>query len=111
MSTSMIGKVYVDEKSEAYKRVTAAGFTIDRLAVDYVPEKSAYLMSINFTCVCGTQEILVNYFEDYIAGVIDAAKMIEDADALSEDHLREDGYTEDEIKRIRAPYEHQRAVA
>ena len=86
----------VDRSSESYQRITAAGFTIE----DGLPigESIAYF----FRCVCGKEEMGIISKEENIP--YDIAGAIERAGGVSETHLRKDGYSEEDIKRIRAPY-------
>lgn len=100
----------VDRHTEAYKRITSAGFTIGEFVGDgifdcYVP----------FVCVCGKTEYLstqgshitkCKYWDTgYGYELIDVAAILESLGSVSEEHLREDGYSEDEIKRIRSAYQ------
>lgn len=104
--------------SEAYKRVTEAGFTIGEVQV--TEEMGGTTVSCIFSCVCGKQEYLgfrIDTGEDlashyltrsrYLNGFnqLDVALMLEDFGALSPQHLRNDGYSEEEIKYIRRAYE------
>ena len=102
----------INRYSEAYKRVSSAGFHINRAEVIRNKwQKRSFLMRsysvfVYFTCVCGTEEILyISNYEFYGEKIpFDAADHIEKTGALDPEHLRQDGYTEEQIKQIRAVY-------
>lgn len=103
--------------SEAYKRVTSAGFTIDEpefrdlnsIGANW-SDRYGQFFDCRFTCTCGTKEMLRYEFRDAMhrgfldGNLIDIAAMIERLGAVSRDHLRADGYTEEQIDKIRAAY-------
>lgn len=108
----------IDRTSEAYMRMSAAGFKvhkaykIDRRAFSSTFNNSDY--RVEFECVCGRVEILTqNVIEDVAALHYhytkpegwDAALDIERVGAVSEEHLREDGFSETDIRRIRFVYD------
>ncbi len=65
-----------------------SGFTLIDLSMDEILAKQNYVPWLNFR-----------------TGKIDVAMMLEHVGSVSEKHLRADGYSEEEIKKIRAPYE------
>jgi hypothetical protein len=114
----------IDTTSLAYKRFTEAGFSIDEMSVLDSGNGEIKLRG-KFTCVCGKVEyfqIIFNfnvymdissstnlpisfvrtYTKDY---EVDIARLLEVNGAVSVEHLRKDGYTEEQIKEIRKPYE------
>lgn len=102
----------VDTTSPAYKAFTAGGFTFKVVVLtqreDLRGMPTQY--TITFQCVCGSVEDFCALYEvghspKYIRnGRIDAAQWLEDIGALSPAHLRRDGYTEEQIERIRAHF-------
>lgn len=104
----------INKDSCAYKRVSAGSFKImDRIIRSVVPEhyrKESQNFRFDWFCVCGRQEATEVYWLEiqncYLSdeNKIDVAKVIEDRGGISEDHLREDGFSEHEIKQIRIAY-------
>ncbi len=88
----------IDRDSNAYHRVVAAGFSIGD--AEYF---DGHYIRIPFTCVCGRTEQL-NYIGPHDPSAFDVAAIMEEAGALSVEHLRADGYSEIEIEKIRRPY-------
>lgn len=102
-------RIKVDRASEAYKRIMSAGFRIANvnLRKSYVGEEKIYTPVIRFECVCGrveTAEGFVYYGRNELPKRLDIAQMIEEAGAVSVQHLKEDGYTEEQITYIRRYY-------
>lgn len=117
----------VDRSSPAYKRITSAGFTIGEIrqitrtsstgsvtisGTYWLPtwgEDRPVQFACPFTCVCGNSEVLYFTLDPYehfriCTEKYDVAQKIEDLGGVSVEHLREDGYSEDEIKNIRRAY-------
>lgn len=100
-------EIAVDRNSPAYKRITGAGFYIKDIEVNYVPERYMYLVCERFVCVCGKEEMFVDYMDELelqARKVKDVAQIIEDTGQISVEHLREDGYSEEQISEIRKAY-------
>lgn len=110
----------LNRSSDAYRRVTAAGFEPKEPIIEYRVDLSGAPIQIllQLKCICGREEELALLFDDqgefredlqytkYLSeNFYDWAQHIEDLGAISVEHLREDGYTEEEIKNIRRPYE------
>lgn len=100
--------------SDAYKRITEAGFKINYLEV--FKNIKEFMFRASFTCVCNEIEFLQYYLpvKDMCGFVsedktIDVAHILETCGAVSEAHLREDGFSEEDIKCIRIPYERLKA--
>lgn len=105
---------HVDRKSEAYNKITKAGFHIhDILCEEIQGYFGAYVLTIPFNCVCGKKEVLILSACDweFHNNTIDIAYILEKKGAIAEEHLRSDGYTEDEICKIREPYNNLKEVA
>lgn len=115
-------EVEFTKNTEAYRRLSAAGFTIDyvsrckRIHPDYPEEDFIWEYNVSFSCICKMEEVLVVRMSDAQRRIdhnpyfpeldlIDAAFAIEQAGAVAEEHLRQDGFTEDQILMIRRPYE------
>ena len=96
----------VNRTSNAYHRMTQAGFIIDEI----MQIAGTRRISCRFTCVCGRiEEVMVEadatFMELYSYGDrVDIAQLLENCGAVSVEHLRQDGYTEDQIKEIRKSY-------
>lgn len=90
--------------STADTRLKAAGFEVYQLKVDWIPEKKKWLVTASFKCVCGTIEDLSDYYDEPPQN-LNAAEWIEKSGAVSEKHLRNDGFSEIDIKRIRSVYD------
>lgn len=99
--------------SKAYVRITAAGFTIGEPDVrDTFGDIS---LMCTFTCVCGRTEsfhkMLRGYeprffkHDDLFKNGWDVALELERFGSVSVDHLKKDGFSEQEIKRIRYVYD------
>ncbi len=88
----------------AYSRLKEAGFSVKDFDVFFNKQYDAFIHSVTFVCVCGTVERL-SWLNDAVEHNADVAQKIEAVGAVSEEHLREDGYTEEQIKEIRKPYE------
>ncbi len=111
--------VHLDTSSEAYGRLTRAGFTIDEWSLHawgfssfgFMPAAEVfrwqeYQVTCNFTCVCGKRETIVCQIEGAeVYEPIDIAQKIEDFGGIDEEHLRSDGYSEEQIKHIRKEYD------
>lgn len=100
----------VDTETHAYKRLMAVGFIIDNFEYGY-NKLDYFFVRCDFTCICKRDEHFLDRTTDiltwqrYIKGnKFDVARRIEELGAISVDHLRKDGYSEEEIARIRAPY-------
>jgi hypothetical protein len=111
--------IEINKNTASYKRMEIAGFKIKNCYSDCFHSTSGELyhediVSVSFECVCGKVERAIKLFDScrqYFTPqyhmhrvVIDAAKLIEDIGALSEEHLRNDNFSEDEIKYIRRAY-------
>jgi len=116
-----------NRESPAYDRITRAGFTIKEpvarpYQVMFFEDSYGVHLLTDFVCVCGTEEAVgqrftakapseLRYFRRNRGMIeVDIAQVIEDLDGVSVEHLRSDGYSEEEIKRIRAPYAEQDAL-
>lgn len=106
-ATTTMHEVIINRVSESYQRFTAAGFAIDgghmyeKITYD-VGAWRVYTAVIFFTCVCGKKEVAVFSIDShYLNIIVDAAWHILNSPALSEEHLRDDGYSEEQIKKIR----------
>lgn len=111
-------RAILNKTSKSYERVTSGGFTIDPdIFLNKIDSKEYLIVSAFFTCVCGRIE-RVSFHTDKpgfppskwmeLKGdnlLVDVAKVIEDIGANSVKHLRNDGYTEEQIKQIRKPYD------
>lgn len=95
--------------------MSAAGFKITKFEAWKCLHLSGrpIRLDIEMLCVCGRRGSLPVMFDtrseleaDKYYGVngYNAAQMFEDIGEFSEDHLREDGYNEDQIRQIRKPY-------
>lgn len=118
----------VDKTTPAYHRVTTAGFKLG-LVSRYIWKEWNLLQvryAADMVCVCGRTETLYSHQcydlnELAVARTpvdrlidlqvpmnrddeVDLALMIENAGAVDEEHLRQDGYSEKEIKHIRRAY-------
>lgn len=98
--------IKVNRNTAAYYRIISAGFRISginliKIATDF------YRASIKFRCVCGTIEEFTSiyYSKHEIPKRLDVAKMIENANALSIEHLQKDGYSSTQIAMIRKVYD------
>lgn len=117
----------LNQISPAYKRAERAGFRFNAPRACRLELADGWAVAFTFTCVCGRLECATFTVLDhevlelrrmdrhpYIeflckggaidVGVIDCAAMLEDWGAFGEAHLRQDGYSEDEIARIREPW-------
>lgn len=107
----------LNRSSPAYKRMTKAGFTFK----DPVAWQDKSYLYCDFTCVCGKEEHITatkvsekapNFKQVYLKdNSWDVAQVIEDHGAISVEHLRGDGYTEAQIRKIRRPYWRQDLIA
>lgn len=116
-------KVKLDRTTEAYMRMTAAGFTLGN---PYVVEEAQYSsavgfldhapvgLRVDFKCVCGGNETLnVMMNKGALRAMIqgpwqngwDGALDIEQAGSVSVEHLTADGFSPEAIKRIRYVYD------
>ena len=107
----------LDRTSAAYRRITKAGFTINDLTITEGKDYNTHVISTDFTCVCGKKEYLqfiYHPWEDWVNSkivtiennLVDIAALLENIGAVSVKHLQDDGYTEEQIKQIRAAYEY-----
>ena len=73
----------------------------------YQGTEAMMMLGIEFTCVCKRKEMLMTSMDGtyYSGHKIDAARIIENSGALSVEHLREDGYSEEQISYIRRAYD------
>lgn len=106
--------------SPAYRRAHRAGFEFGPIHGEFDFVLRYWTVSWSFTCVCGRREWAKFVAPEYVmlAGevhspyvsiegpvvVIDCAAMLEAFGAFGEDHLRQDGYSQEEIARIREPW-------
>lgn len=97
-------KIKVDRRSKAYNRIVNAGFKIRNISLYKI--KEIYFPEIIFTCICGTKEMFFNlaYIKENIPKRLDVARMIEESGAISENHLKLDGYSQAQIDYIRRVY-------
>lgn len=93
----------IDTESEAYKRVKSAGFEINNL--EHGDRPNGYWVRVEFTCVCGTRELLPILMDEKPQEPFDIAKVLEEGGQLSAEHLKADGYTDEQIKYIRRAYD------
>jgi hypothetical protein len=110
----------LNRESAAYRRATAAGFTFGELRI--MSDDVSFLAmglryTLDFTCVCGRRETFMQALtpmelsesavhHPYVNGkVIDAVLALEHHGSFSREHLREDGYTPEQIDRIREPWD------
>lgn len=100
-------------ESPAYRGLTAAGFNIEQFLPQirraFSGEKILEALII-LNCVCGKTEvgIITQYppFDNYLHDKrVDVAQWLEDVGALSEEHLKEDGYDLKQVKHIRQLFE------
>lgn len=107
--------MFINTHTDAYKRVTGAGFEILAVGEAFDVCNARAIAFARVKCVCGRVETVCpgeisnsmspEFKEKYMDnGAFDAALYIEDAGALSADHLRADGYTDEEIAVIRRHY-------
>lgn len=88
----------------------AMGFSFRRIEVMAEPTMDGYMLAAMFECVCGQVECLkimlppleLMRFDDAMAGhYLDPARiLIKDIGSTSPKHLRQDGYTEEQIEEI-----------
>lgn len=114
-----IHSVKLDRSSLAYRRMRCAGFIIDDSV--FVQREGTIRMTIGFQCVCGRKEYFTSErLADHLPialhfrvenGLVDGAEMIEDAGAVSEEHLKRDGFSEEAIRQIRYVYELEEEIA
>jgi hypothetical protein len=111
----------LNRKSQAYFNATHAGFTFSepRISEDYF---GGFSLRVDFKCVCHSEEIfnraigkdeiqwLMSHDPIFKDGVWDAVQEIENLGSFSAQHLRDDGFGEDDIKRIRYVYDLQDEV-
>lgn len=109
--------LYLNTSSPAYQRMTAAGFTFGGFVAD---ESGCYVrVMCDFSCVCGRLERFQRMWSKwemdqwreviFPGGLVDIAAFLEEIGSVSVEHLREDGFSPEEIARIRRPYEQPRA--
>lgn len=112
-----------NRSTDAYRRMTCAGFTIGEPYLRHEPPYESSPATIllmhsdqvcvDFTCVCGRRETLMMLIDKaalkhdpiYANGKWDAALSIERAGSVNVSHLRADGFSEEDIKRIRYVYD------
>lgn len=117
----------INRESEPYMRMTAAGFVIGKAQLlnelDHpeiykqsisVPEELRYYqLRVPFECVCHRQEIFsrmvcaaeLDHHEAFRGGKWDAALEIERFGSTGVEHLKADGFSPAEIRRIRYVYD------
>lgn len=114
----------IDTDSLEYKRVIAAGFTIDNLDIREDRISTDVIVSAKFTCVCGKKEVIQFSLPPDIAkcegmfisgapvkgNAINIAAFIEMAGSTSIRHLIDDGFSDDAIVNIRRAYKEDEAV-
>ena len=88
----------IDTKSAAYARMTAAGFRFE-----VGPLGPSYLSGV-MTCVCGRRERFSINLRHARNGKIDVASYAEAIGAASAGHLRQDGYTTEQVMAIRRAF-------
>ncbi len=106
--------IQLNRRSEAYRRMTCAGFKIGEVQVNYDFGDSLALR-VSFKCVCNREEIYQRIVwsqqldfmkhDPMFKDGWDACQEIENFGSVSVDHLRADGFSEDDIKRIRYVYD------
>ena len=119
------GTWQVNRHTEAYRRMVQAGFSFDEEMKTSDAEHPLFGVRENVVytltpmkCVCGRMEYAHCTFpvdEDLKntphvethgrLHLVDIAAIAEQEGAVSVEHLRNDGYSEEEIKRIRVPYD------
>ncbi len=105
----------IDRTTEHYKAAVAAGFTFDMPVV--IGREGAGrlvpIVSYPFQCVCGKREIFSNMMTDPSMlrdTRLDVARELERLGSFSVEHLREDGYSDSDIERIRWPFDMMQKV-
>jgi hypothetical protein len=104
--------IEINTSSPAYRRMTCAGWKI--MNARAIEEDHGISLRVDFNCVCGRLETF-NYmiqkkemeygnpfFEN---GKWDCCQQIENFGATSVEHIRNDGFTEEQIKQIRYVYD------
>lgn len=100
--------VEINQDSLMYRAATAAGWKFAPARVEPYPadwkDVKHVLVRGAFTCVCGKHELYATVipcesplFQD---ARFDAAEFLHQFGSFSPEHLRQDGYTEQEIQRI-----------
>lgn len=113
-----VQQLEINEDTRAFMRLSAAGFKLLDARLEVTEENQGYLGTmqvvkriVEMQCVCGRKETLIEAVMGSDAERMvmrepwDAALAIENAGAVSVEHLREDGYTEAQIKRISFVYD------
>ncbi len=111
----------LNTRSWAYKGLTAGGWRIDKFELFHEgiyyndPNWKYAVYDFELHCVCGTVEqgrITVDFpIGNYVSrDGIDVAMWLEDRGFVGEDHLRFDGFSEEQIIAIRAPMEQHRPL-
>jgi len=88
--------------SPAYRRAQNAGFTF--YDIEQGDSPAGKWVRLQFKCVCGQVEIFCSKAPLLINGEWDAAQELENRGAFSENHLRQDGFTDAQIKEITERY-------
>jgi len=99
----------LDRHSPAYFRLQAAGFEIG--IIGYEPMYRCGVYTCPFKCVCGRKEMLTFTLDRQTEPdplkpprKVDVAKMLEEFGSVGIKHLLNDGYSVNEIRRIRRAY-------
>lgn len=114
-----MARVIIDKNSDAYKRVTSARFMLGPVEFRKVKISGGYYLRGFFTCVCNRVEGLEIAFIDLNnisqnfhfrkknsqVYIWDMALALEQIGALSIEHLKKDGYSDEEIGVIRRAYD------
>ncbi len=87
----------IDTKSPAFARMTKAGF-------DFEIDPSAPPITCFMTCVCGKREFFYFSPKQAVNSKIDVASLAEKVGSASVSHLRDDGYSVDQIRSIRRAF-------
>lgn len=89
--------IHIDTKNAAFARMKKAGF-------DFEIDPSLSPIAGFMTCVCGRKEYFSFSPNDAINNKIDVAGIAEIIGSASAKHLKEDGYTSDQIRLIRKAF-------
>lgn len=107
----------VNRTTPAYYRLRCAGFTVKDLILNDYQEANSFMLTYQVKCICGTLEEFsaayeAQYFLEHMQrdklfhhGMYDVAGHFEGFGATSVEHLRKDGFSEEDIKQIRYVYD------
>jgi hypothetical protein len=117
-----VSEELIDRTTDHYKAAVAAGFTFDtpRVLQDVglFDGDTRTIVVYPFRCVCGRQELYQRAMSSVeitrrIGGAtpLDVAQVLDSLGSFSRQHLREDGYDDANIDRIRWPFDMLERVA